>query len=69
MSIHPSILLEVGPHIGLTEAFCLRGAAGEPEWYLMVDEVVVKATWNSKGAAEAAIPIERARRAKKEGRP
>ena len=47
----------------MTQVFCLRGA-----WYLMLDSVLVRADFNSKGAAEAAIPVERARRAKKEAR-
>ena len=44
----------------LTEAFFLHGA-----WRLILDGVVVPADFNSKGAAEAAIPVERNRRARK----
>lgn len=41
-----------------TEVFCLR----EGEFKLLLDGKMVAAEWNSKGAAEAAIPVERARR-------
>jgi hypothetical protein len=44
----------------MTLVFCLHG-----DWKLLLDGVMVPAEWNSKGAAEAAIPVERARRAKK----
>ena len=44
----------------LTEVFFLHGA-----WRLILDGVMVQAEWNCKGAAEAAIPVERARRIKK----
>jgi hypothetical protein len=41
----------------MTEAFLLADG-----WHLIVDGIVVQATWNSKGAAEAGIPVERGRR-------
>jgi len=44
----------------LTEVFFLHDA-----WRLILDGVMVPAEWNCKGAAEAAVPVERARRAKK----
>jgi hypothetical protein len=44
-----------------TEAFTIRMG----EWRLKLDGKVLPTTWNSKGAAEAAIPVERARAAKK----
>jgi hypothetical protein len=44
----------------MTEAFLLRDG-----WHLVLDGVVVPATWNTKGAAEAAIPVERKRRMKR----
>ena len=40
-----------------TEAFTIL----EGEWHLKLDGKVLPTTWNSKGAAEAAIPVERAR--------
>lgn len=46
---------------GLTEVFTLR----EGEFQLMLDGVLLPHTWNSKGAAEAAIPVERERAARK----
>jgi hypothetical protein len=46
---------------GLTEAFVL----GDGAWRVIVDGVVVPAEFNSKGAAEAAIPVERERRQRK----
>jgi len=39
----------------------------EGTWELMLDGEIVKAIWNSKGAAEAAIPVERKRRLAKKG--
>jgi hypothetical protein len=45
----------------LTEAFSQR----QGEWQVIVDGEVVAAPFNSKGAAEAAIPVERARRARR----
>ena len=47
----------------LTEVFYLHES-----WHLTLDGKMVPAEFNSKGAAEAAIPVERARRAKKAGR-
>jgi hypothetical protein len=47
----------------MTEAFFLHDA-----WRLILDGVIVPAEFNSKGAAEAAIPVERARRLKKAAR-
>jgi hypothetical protein len=44
----------------LTETYFLHDA-----WHLMLDGVVVPAGFTCKGAAEAAIPVERARRARK----
>ena len=46
----------------ITEAFCLRGLDGQPEWHAIVDGVLIPAEFNSLGAAQAAIPVERARR-------
>ncbi len=46
---------------GLTEVFSIR----QGEWKLLLDGVMVEAEWNSKGAAEAAIEVERTRRARK----
>lgn len=43
-----------------TEAFTLR----QGEWSLLLDGKIVPATFNSKGAALAAIEVERARRVK-----
>ena len=48
----------------MTEAFFLHGA-----WKLILDGIVVPAEFNSKGAALAAIPIERERRARKAAQP
>jgi hypothetical protein len=45
----------------MTEAFFLHGA-----WKLMLDGVIVPAEFNSKGAALAAIPVERMRRARRD---
>jgi len=56
MATSPEPLLQTSK----TWAFFLHDA-----WHLLLDGVVVDAEWNCKGAAEAAIPIERARRAKK----
>jgi hypothetical protein len=47
----------------MTEVFFLHGA-----WHLILDGVMVKADFNSKGAAEAAIPVERARRLRRAAR-
>jgi len=44
----------------ITSAFFLKGA-----WYLILDGYIVQAEFNSKGAAQAAISVERARRLKK----
>ena len=44
----------------MTKVFYLKDA-----WHLMLDGAMVPAEFNSKGAALAAIPVERARRAKK----
>lgn len=44
----------------MTEVFFLKGA-----WKLMLDGVMVPAEFNCKGAAQAAIPVERKRREKK----
>jgi hypothetical protein len=49
----------------ITEAFCIRGLDGQPEYHAMVDGVLIPAEFNSLGAAQAAIPVERARRAKR----
>ena len=46
----------------VTEAFCLRGLDGQPEFHAIVDGIPVRAEFNSLGAAQAAIPIEQARR-------
>jgi hypothetical protein len=46
-----------GGGCAMTEAFLLADG-----WHLIVDGIVVQATWNSKGAAEAGIPVERGRR-------
>lgn len=64
--------------INLTEAFVIesavrRGKSGsgdtsQPVWRVIVDGTVVPATFMSKGAAEAAIPVERTRRAKRAAR-
>jgi hypothetical protein len=43
-----------------TEVFNLKG-----DWYCIVDGVMVPATFNSRGAALAAIEVERKRRKKK----
>jgi hypothetical protein len=45
----------------VTQVFTIR----EGEWKLLLDGVMVPAEWNSKGAAEAAIPVERERRMRK----
>jgi hypothetical protein len=45
----------------LTQVFTIR----EGEWKLLLDGMMVPAEWNSKGAAEAAIPVERERRARR----
>lgn len=45
----------------MTEAFRLSDGA----WRVIVDGLVVAAEFNSKGAAEAAIPVERERRRRK----
>ena len=41
----------------MTEVFFLHDA-----WHLLLDGVLVQAEFNCKGAAEAAIPVERERR-------
>lgn len=48
-----------------TEVFTVR----EGEYQVIVDGIIVAATFNSKGAAKAAIPVERARRLKNAARP
>jgi hypothetical protein len=45
----------------MTQVFTIR----DGEWKLLLDGVMVPAEWSSKGAAEAAIPVERERRARK----
>lgn len=47
----------------ITEVFNLHGA-----WKLILDGSMVPAEFNSKGAAEAAIPVERERRERKKQR-
>lgn len=47
-----------------TETFTTDGI----HWQAIIDGEMVDADFNSKGAAEAAIPIERARRAKRQHR-
>ncbi len=47
----------------MTQVFFLHDA-----WCLLLDGKMVPAEFNSKGAAEAAIEVERSRRAKKVGR-
>lgn len=44
--------------MALTQVYSIR----DGEWEVMLDGKLVRATFNSKGAAEAAIPVERARR-------
>jgi hypothetical protein len=44
----------------ITQVFSIRAG----EYKLLLDGVMVPAEWNSKGAAEAAIPVERLRREK-----
>lgn len=44
-----------------TEVFTLCSG----EWQLILDGKVLPTTWTSKGAAEAAIPVERKRQAQK----
>jgi hypothetical protein len=46
----------------MTCVFYLHGA-----WKLILDGIVVPAEWNCKGAALAAIEVERKRRLKKRG--
>lgn len=45
----------------MTEAFYLHEA-----WHLILDGQVIAAEFNCKGAALAAIPVERARRKRRE---
>ena len=64
--------------MNITEAFVLssadrRGTAksqdrSQPVWRIIIDGIVVPAEFMSKGAAEAAIPVERARRARRAAR-
>jgi len=49
----------------LTEVYALRGSDNQPEWHAIVDGIVVPAEFNSRGAALAAISVERARRARR----
>ena len=44
----------------MTKIFC----SAHGSWLLLLDDVWVPTGFNSKGAAQAAIPVERARRAK-----
>jgi hypothetical protein len=46
----------------MTDVFTIK----QGEWQAIVDGELVKATFKSKGAALAAIPVERARRRKRQ---
>ena len=46
----------------MTQVYCLRGPTGQPEWHAIVDGIVIPAEFASRGAAIAAIPVERLRR-------
>lgn len=49
--------------VNMNDVFTLDGHA----WQLRLDGEVLPTTWNSKGAALAAIPIERKRAARRRG--
>lgn len=47
------------------QVFCLSSSNGQPEWRVLLGGEMLRAVWNSKGAAEAGLVVERKRAAKR----